>query len=421
MGGTPRLGSVDVVDDLDELVGAEAVLPGVVDEFSGSLEDCAAVGGAHDRDAAAPAELEQAFVAEEPQRAQDGVGVDVEYGGEVPCWGEAFSGQRFAVRDGAADLGGDLFVQVMGAVPADLDAQHGASHTSIIPEFEEAAMTVTANSRPPGPADQVEGVPVPQVLIEEARARARRRRRVVTAAILVLAGAWLMGLLGRGEPPPPLSVPRVQVAPPPAGPAGPTAAATIIARWGAVHDGWVLVYGDGRVLAYRDVGQVLDRRLTAKGLALVRSGAVHPRTLLRGPLSVPAGTWVDPQFTPYVPSEYAACFSGPNHPLVNGSQMLSHLPAAARGVLRGRERTYLDVDIVSRPNSDPTPPGVECSAVSLTDAPVVIASLRSAGFTIFDLSNSQAMATCGVIDRPEGTMLCLNPVLPHGSWVLWGG
>jgi hypothetical protein len=41
-------------------------------------------------------------------------------------------GFGFSVGDGAADFGGDLFVEVGGVVFVDLDIQHGDSDTSII-------------------------------------------------------------------------------------------------------------------------------------------------------------------------------------------------------------------------------------------------------------------------------------------------
>jgi hypothetical protein len=56
---------VDVLDDLDEFVGAVAVLAGVVDEFACFLDDGAAFGCAGYGDAAAAAEFEESFVAEE--------------------------------------------------------------------------------------------------------------------------------------------------------------------------------------------------------------------------------------------------------------------------------------------------------------------------------------------------------------------
>ena len=61
------------------------------------------LGGSGDGDAAAAAELEQAFVAELAECAQDGVGVDAEDGGKVFGRREAFAGLGFAVGDRAAD------------------------------------------------------------------------------------------------------------------------------------------------------------------------------------------------------------------------------------------------------------------------------------------------------------------------------
>jgi hypothetical protein len=75
--------SSELLEDLDEVVGFVAVNAGVVEQFSGAFDDGALLGGAGDGDAAAAAECKQAFVAEFAECAQDGVGVDAEYGGEV--------------------------------------------------------------------------------------------------------------------------------------------------------------------------------------------------------------------------------------------------------------------------------------------------------------------------------------------------
>ena len=56
----------------------------------------------------------------------------LEDGGEVFGGWEAFSGFGFAVCDRAADLAGDLLVEVGGVGLVDLDIQHGASHSSVI-------------------------------------------------------------------------------------------------------------------------------------------------------------------------------------------------------------------------------------------------------------------------------------------------
>ena len=50
--------------------------------------------------------------------------------------------------------------------------------------------------------------------------------------------------------------------------------------------------------------EMTERRLTANGLDLVRSGAIEPAALIYGPLAaqkLPADTWADPEFKPYVP------------------------------------------------------------------------------------------------------------------------
>jgi len=128
----PLLVSGEVFDDLDELVGAVSVLACEVEELSSALDDGAAFGGAGDGDAAAAAEFEQAFVAELAEGAEDGVGVDAEDVGEVFGGWESFAGFGFAVGDGAADLGCDLFVQVEGVVVVELDTPYSAMHYSFI-------------------------------------------------------------------------------------------------------------------------------------------------------------------------------------------------------------------------------------------------------------------------------------------------
>ena len=90
---------------MDQFVGSVALAAGEVEEVFGLFDDGALLGGAGDGDAAAAAEFEQAFVAELAERAEDGVGVDAEDGGEVFGGWQSFAGFGFAVGDGAADLG----------------------------------------------------------------------------------------------------------------------------------------------------------------------------------------------------------------------------------------------------------------------------------------------------------------------------
>jgi hypothetical protein len=103
-----------------------------VEEVFGAFDHGALLGGARDGDAAAAAEVEQPFIAELAECAQDGVGVDAEYGCEVSCGWESFAGSGFAAGDGAADLAGDLLVEVEGVVAVEFDIPHGASDDSFI-------------------------------------------------------------------------------------------------------------------------------------------------------------------------------------------------------------------------------------------------------------------------------------------------
>ena len=124
--------SGEVFDDFDEFGGAVSVLACEVEELSSALDDRAAFRCAGNRDAAAAAEFEQAFVAELAEGAEDGVGVDAENGCEVFGGWESFAGFGFAVGDGAADLGGDLFVEVEVVLAVELDIAYGASQCSVI-------------------------------------------------------------------------------------------------------------------------------------------------------------------------------------------------------------------------------------------------------------------------------------------------
>jgi hypothetical protein len=96
------------------------------------FDDGALVWGAGDGDASSAPEFEEAFVAELAEGAENGVGVDAEDVGEIFGGWESFAGFGFAVGDGAADLGGDLFVQVERVVAVELDIAHSASHYSVI-------------------------------------------------------------------------------------------------------------------------------------------------------------------------------------------------------------------------------------------------------------------------------------------------
>ena len=167
------------------------MLAGEADEVFGAGDDGAAFGAAGDGDAAAAAELEQPFVAEEAQRAQDGVGVDLEHGGEIAGGREALARRCFAVGDRAADLGGDLLVQLDWLVAVDLDTDHGASNSSSIMGSVLVPPSVTEVEH------EREPIVDPEALIEEARQRQQRRRRRIAGALVVAVavGALAFGVV----------------------------------------------------------------------------------------------------------------------------------------------------------------------------------------------------------------------------------
>jgi hypothetical protein len=157
------------------------VLAGVPDQFAGPGQDRALPGRPGDRDAPAAPELQQPLVPQQPQRSQDGVGVDVQHGGQVAGGRKPFAGPDLAVGDGAADLGADLVVERQRIAPVQFDIQHDANQTSIMSLI---TLPESGPSRPDA-----------QALIAEARAHARRRRRKAAAALILLAAMVATGVL----------------------------------------------------------------------------------------------------------------------------------------------------------------------------------------------------------------------------------
>ena len=146
-------------------------------------DDCAPLRTPGDADPTTATKLQQALVSKGAKRAQDGVRVDPDDGGEVTRRREALTRFRLAVGDRASDLRGHLLVQIRGVLPINLDSEHDASNTSSIVPVDA----------PPRAPEQEEL----DALIEEARRRARRRR---WGAILILAaiGALVYVVIGHG-------------------------------------------------------------------------------------------------------------------------------------------------------------------------------------------------------------------------------
>ena len=139
---------------------------------------------------------------------------------------------------------------------------------------------------------------------------------------------------------------------PPEGVALSSSATTeLIAHYSKFHEGFVLVYADGRVVWFpwggvgqlgepgRLSGRVYEQRITPQGVDLVRTGAVQPRVFLgASQAEVPASIWANPEVRLYAPPRYAVCFSrsdGDPRRDVDPSRVVDLLPAPAKALLRG--------------------------------------------------------------------------------------
>jgi len=119
-------------DQVDGFVASVALSLGVLDELFRFDEEGAPLGRTSDRDPASSAELEQAFVAQDPKRPEQGVRVDAEYGREILGEGQTLARLCLAFRDRATNLSGDLLVEIGGIAAVYLDIQYCAIHSSVI-------------------------------------------------------------------------------------------------------------------------------------------------------------------------------------------------------------------------------------------------------------------------------------------------
>lgn len=167
-----------------------------VHQLTRMRDDTAMRWSAADGHAPPTLEVEQAFVAQGPERAQHRIPVHTQLGREIARRRQPFTRGGFAVCNGPSYLGSYLLVQLGRRVAVQLDPKHGASNTSFIgPPVETPPRTK--------PVPPSEGAA--EALFEEARQRARRRRRqsaaVVGVLLLLAGGAAVLLDSGPGERP----------------------------------------------------------------------------------------------------------------------------------------------------------------------------------------------------------------------------
>jgi hypothetical protein len=186
-----------------------------------------------------------------------------------------------------------------------------------------------------------------------------------------------------------------------------------------IHYGWVYIYADGRVISWADRTGLSpepygfhEQRLTSEGVELVRSGALQPADLFLRPDEVPASAWEDPTMRPYVPYRYAIC-----------ADDLPFFPAAAKDLLRGKERTF-DVGIPSAPDNDVFAgnPGRyvtwKCFDLTTEKARALDAILSNAGFINGLEVGFQSYDRVGPEQGNASPTASFYPILPDGTFAV---
>ena len=115
---------LDRADQIDELVAPEAMAAGELDELAHARVELTLLWRRDDRDAPTAPDLEQPLVPKLPERAEDGVSVHLQHGGQVERGGEPLARAGLSLRDRTANLGRNLLVQVCRLVSVQFDMKH---------------------------------------------------------------------------------------------------------------------------------------------------------------------------------------------------------------------------------------------------------------------------------------------------------
>ena len=283
--------------------------------------------------------------------------------------------------------------------------------------------------------------------------RARFARIAVASALALAAG--VAGIVG-GHAGPPAGGPEVHGGGMPAAPttmatpevvvvhggipAAPTTTATpdVVAVWARTDKGWIVVYDDGRVLSHPEVGPIFERRLSPRGLNLIRSGTVEPQDLqLYLSMSVPAEAWSDPIPETFRPDRYAVCKLDADGTAEDGGglgdvgSIWRRLPSQMQALLRAGRVLSFAVDPVEGGSAFigqdghhlERGPGNACFVLSPGQARAVWAlteASANSGEEAGELLSADTTVAepIGVAD-PDFLFLAV-PLLPHGGSILWG-
>jgi hypothetical protein len=298
-------------------------------------------------------------------------------------------------------------------------------------------------AHPPEDSGRIDGTSpaIENGSVSDARRRGRSRRTgyalIAAAFTLALVGIAFVDLGGRNGAPagtpepdePGMPFAPVNVAPP-----------QVVGAWARIHEGWIYVYDDGRVLSHADFGPILERRLSPRGLDLVRRGTLAPQDLQVhvGMTTVPAEVWSDPIPDAYRSDRYAVCKLNvegtPEDRDVLGDvgSIWRRLPADVQALFRaGRMKSFTDEsvdetgDVIGPDGHHGEPgPGFDCFVLSPVQTRAVWVHTRApegAREVDGELLMGDATFAEPIWVADSDYLFVAVPLLPHGGWVLWGG
>ncbi len=263
------------------------------------------------------------------------------------------------------------------------------------------------------------------------RHRVRRRRTVVlvvSAAVALVAAVGIAVVGGHVGAAGELARAGERS---PAGAAADGERVEVLDAWAVLHEGWVLVYADGRVIWFPESGStlyaehtrdvMLERRLSADGLARFESGDLSAADVdVVWPAPLPDDLWASADFRPFTPSAYAICaWQGGEGPRgwMHVAGVLDELPPVARSVLRGTERPFTGYEFDAFQVPDELLGPVTCFGVTPPAAEVVV-GLSERPSQRYRAEGDLLTFTSRLGDP---ITLVILPVMPHGQFVIWGG
>lgn len=135
---------------------------------------------------------------------------------------------------------------------------------------------------------------------------------------------------------------------------------------------------------------------------------------------LPASAWEDKQIRAYVPSFFSVCYEGipaeVSDPQSDPSRILSLLPATAREILGGKDRTRPENLLRGWAGGPYYPSRQDCSSVTTEEARALVSAFDAAGL---EREGPQlGLAFSFDIDGPvqETGSVALEPLLPNGEW-----